>query len=257
MSRAVRAMVLVTALSLLVAGCLGPPTENDPSLRHTYSYDVTVGIDRGVDDLVLRVPLPSVNGSSAIGEAMGNGTGYGLRPGWNVSVVELNGTPLLELRVARFLPEYRGTPIAILPGETPAVTPPPAGTGPSDATPNLVPYSLGASIAVNRTIETREPAGREPLLGGGASLFPADCDLPGQGGGVRCYRHPVSAFIDYRDGPTANVSVGVRVAGSNEWWRGGWVFNSYRDQAIVEFCPGERGWVTADARLTAGEGVYP
>ena len=100
--------------------------------------------------------------------------------------------------------------------------------------PVLMPYSLGASIAVNRSIETRDPAGREPLLGGGSGLFPVACDLPGQGAGVDRYRHPVAAFVDYRADAPANVSIGILVVGSNQWWRGGWAFNGYRDEAIVE-----------------------
>jgi hypothetical protein len=250
-------VLLLIGTALLAAGCLGPPAENDPSLRHTWSYEVSVAIDRPVEDLVLRVPLPSLHGSSEIGEAMANGTGYGVRPGWNVSVVEANGTPLLELRAARFAPEYRSTPIAIPPEGTPAVTPAPPATGSSASNPVLMPYSFGASLAANRTIETREPAGREPLLGGGSDLVRVSCDLPGQGEGVRCFRHPVESFLDYRSDAPANVSLGVGLSGSNEWWRGGWIFNRYRDQATVEFRPGERGWVTADARLTTGEGVYP
>ncbi len=121
----------------------------------------------------------------------------------------------------------------------------------------LMPYSLGASIAVNRTIETRDPAGREPLLGGGADLTPVVCDLPGRGAGVRCYRHPVAAFADYRADAPANVSVGVRMSGSNQWWRGGWTFNHYTDSVVVEFPDGDRGWTRADSALTAGEGTYP
>lgn len=248
---------LLLAIALLAAGCVGPPGADDPSLRYTYSYEVTVGIDRAVDDLVLRVPLPSVNGSSAIGEAMVNGSGHGLRPDWNVSVVEVNGTLLLELRVARFLPEYRGTPIPILPGETPAVTPAPAATGPAEATPNLMPYSFGVTVKSADAIETRDPADREPLLAGGSDTVPVDCGLPGQGSGVRCYRHPARVFADYRSEAPANVSIGARLVGSNEWWRGGWTFNQYTDQVIVGFRPGERGWATADTLLTAGEGVYP
>jgi hypothetical protein len=248
---------LLLAAALLLAGCLGEP-DDDPSLRHDYSYEVWVVVDRPVDDLVLRVPLPSANGSSAIGEALANGTGYGVRPGWNVAVVEANGTPLLELRAARFLPEYRGTPIALVPGEAPpSVTPPPPATARSESNPVLMPYSLGASIAVNRSIETRDPAGREPLLGGGAALIPAGCDLPGQGTGVRCHRHPVDAFVDYRSDAPANISVGVRLTGSNQWWRGGWTSNRYTDYARVEFPAGLRGWTRADAVLTAGEGTYP
>ncbi len=253
-----RLLFLLVGAALLVAGCLGPPGEDDLSLRHDYSYDLSVSVDWPVDDLVLRVPLPSVNGSSALGEAMANGTGYGVRPGWTVAVIEANGTPLLELRAARFLPGYRGTLIPIAPGEeAPPVTPAPPATGRSDATPVLVPYLLGARIAVDRSIETHEPAGREPLLGGGPGLVSADCDLPGQGAGVRCYRHPVDAFVDYRAGTPANVSVGVRLAGSNQWWRGGWTFNAYTDHALVEFPDGERGWTRADAALSAGEGTYP
>jgi len=249
---------LLLAAALLLAGCLGPPGEDDPSLRHDYSYEVSVAIDRPVDDLVLRVPLPSANGSSALGKAIVNGTGYGVRPEWRVAVVEANGTPVLELRADRFLPEYRGTPIALVPGEAPpAVTPPPPAIAPSESNPVLTPYSLGASIAVNRSIETRDPAGRELLLGGGATLAPAGCDLPGQGAGVRCYRHPVAAFVDYRSDAGANVSVGVRLTGSNQWWHGGWTSNQYTDYVLVEFSPGDRGWARADAALIAGEGMYP
>lgn len=250
-----RLLVLLVGAALLAAGCLGPPGEDDLSLRHDYSYDLSVAVDRPVDDLVLRVPLPSVNGSSALGEAMANGTAYGVRPGWDVAVVGVNETPLLELRAARFLPGYRGTPIAIAPGEeAPPVTPAPPATGRSDATPVLMPHLLGARIAVDRSIETRDPTGREPLLGGGAGLVYADCDLPGQG--ARCYRHPVDAYVDYRADTPANVSVGVRLAGSNQWWRGGWTFNAYTDHALVEFPEGVRGWSRADAVLVAGEGTY-
>ena len=169
-----------------------------------------------------------MNGSSALGDALANGTGYGVRPGWTVAVVEANGTPLLDLRAERFLPEYRGTPIALVPGEAPpSVTPAPPATGPSESNPVLMPYSLGASVTVNRSIETRDPTGSEPLLGGGSRLFPVACDLPGQGAGVHCYRHPVDAFAAYRADAPANVSIGILVVGSNQWWRGGWTFNEY------------------------------
>ncbi|MEN6343288.1 MAG: hypothetical protein ABFC89_12115 [Methanospirillum sp.] len=253
------AFPLLLAVALLFAGCVGgPPGEGDPSLRHAYSYDVSVAIDRPVDGLVLRVPLPSMNGSSPLGQAIVDGKGYGVRPGWEVAIVEANGTPALEIRAERFLPEYRGTPIAIVPGGSPPpITPAPPATGRSESNPILAPYSLGASLTVNRSIETRDPAGHEPLLGGGEAPAPADCAMPGQGSGVRCYRHPVTAFIDYRaDGP-ANASVGVRLTASNEWWRGGWTSNRYTDSVFVEFPSGNRGWTRADAVLTAGEGVYP
>lgn len=180
-----------------------------------------------------------------------------MRPGWEMAVVEANGTPLLELRAARFLPEYRGTPIPILPGgEAPSVTLAPAATGPSKSTPRLAPYILGATLEVDRPIETQSPAGREPLLGGGVGLAPVDCSLPRGGGEVRCYRHPVEAFADYPSDAAANVSVGVGLSGSNQWWRGGWVFNQYTDQASVEYGPGERGWVRVDAVVTEKAGVY-
>lgn len=71
---------------LLLAGCTGAPPQDDPSLRHGYSYEVSVAVDRQVDDLVLRIPLPSVNGSSVLGEALVNGNGHGVWPGWRVSV---------------------------------------------------------------------------------------------------------------------------------------------------------------------------
>lgn len=249
---------LLLAAVLLLAGCLGPPGEGDPSLRHSYSYDVSVAVDRPVDHFVLLVPLPSVNGSSVLGEALVNGAGYGVRPGWRVAVIEANGTPLLEFRAERFQPEYRGTPIALVPGEEPpSVTPGPPATCRSESTPVLMPYSLGASITVNRSIETRDPAGREPLLGGGGALTPAGCDLPGQEPGVSCYRHPVAAFADYRGDVGANVSVGVRLTGSNEWWSGGWNFNHYTDGVLVELPNGLRGWTRTDAVLMAGEGTYP
>ncbi len=240
------------AAAVLVAACLGPSGEGDPSLRHDFSYEVSVAVDRPIDDLVLRVPLPSVNGSSDLGEALANGMGYGVRPGWTVAIVEVNGTPLLELRAARFLPEYRGTPIAIAPG---GEVPP--ATFRSESNPVLMPYSLGVSIAVNRTIETRDPSGREPLLGGGAGLVSEGCSLPGQGTGVRWYRHPVEGFAEYRAAAPANVTVGVQLTGSNQWWRGGWTFNQYTDSVLVEFTEGRRGWATPDAVLTAGEGIYP
>ncbi len=52
-------LALLLAIALLAAGCIGPPGEGDPSLRHDYSYDLSVSVDRPVDDLVLLVPLPS------------------------------------------------------------------------------------------------------------------------------------------------------------------------------------------------------
>lgn len=53
-------IVPLLAAVICIAGCTALPSDRDPSLHHSYSCEVSVAIDRPVDDLVLGIPLPSV-----------------------------------------------------------------------------------------------------------------------------------------------------------------------------------------------------
>ncbi|MDD1706901.1 MAG: hypothetical protein LUO81_01700 [Methanoregulaceae archaeon] len=223
------------------------------SERHDYSYSIDLSYTTIIENVTLLVPVPELDGIPFLADVLMNGTGYGIPPDWNLSIVEVNGTPMLVVWAARMVPEYHGIPIPVEPGASPSETPPPTASEYSDATPILMPVQIVATGTTDVTINTRHPLGHEPVFNPDGQ-FTLTSAIPPTYQGEQ-YAHIVPIYIAYTSDRPATVSLHASITGTNSIWRGGWIYNTYEDSITVELGD-TTGWVECKGTLLIAEGVY-
>jgi len=222
--------------------------------RHDYLYEIDLSYNTTIENVTLLVPVPELNGTWVLAEALVNGTGYGVPVDWDLSIADVNGTPLLAIRAARMVPGYHAYPVPVEPGAGPLPATPQTATEYSNETPVLMPVHLAVMLPGNRTIDTRDPLGKEPVFFPDGKFIPADMtDAASQGD---AYLHRVPVYVRYTSDRPADIRVRVSIEGVNSIWRGGWLSNVYTDRIIVELQNGTQGWVEGEGILTTGAGVY-
>ena len=226
------------------------------SERHDYTYSITLSYDTALENVTMLLPVPELNGTPFLVQSLVNGTGYGVPPDWNLSIVERNGTLMLAVTAARMVPDYHGYPVPIESGESPVPTTLQSGTEYSSTTPVLVPVYMVATISQNTTINTRDPIGHEPVFAPDGQFTPA----PGTGAppmySGTMNVHPVPLYIRYSSDRPATLSFWIRIEGMNSIWKGGWQGNTYSDTILLDLRNGTQGWIESEGTLVTGEGVY-
>lgn len=222
--------------------------------QHNFHYSIGISYTSTIENVTILLPIPGLNGTTVLADAFLNRTVHGIPDDWNLSVEMVNATPMVAIRADTMVPEYHGYPIAIEPGQSPLPTTLVPGTEYSSDTPVLHPISIGMMLSVNRTIDTHNPVGNEPVFypDGKFILLNSTTKTPRQG---KEYSHCVPVYLSYStDGP-AEVHIATSIQGTNSIWRGGWVFNSYADTVTWDF-DHSIGWTNATASLYTEEGIY-
>jgi len=172
---------------------------------HEFQYQVMISTPSVLENIALVLPVPFIQNVSLLGEALVQGEGYGVPPGWRLSLEYVNHTPMLKIFAGKIVPEYHGYPIPLEPGGTPMQTPPPAETAFSIETPVLIPLEFGISQRVQRSIDTQDPLNREPLLSSPELVQSVPCRGPYQPG--RCYQYVAPIYIQYSSGEGGNLTI--------------------------------------------------
>lgn len=224
------------------------------SEQHNFHYTLGVSYTSTIENVTILLPVPMLNGTTVLAESFLKREVHGIPPDWNLSVEMVNATPMLAIRADEMVPEYHGFPIAIEPGQSPLPTTLVPGTEYSSDTPVLHPISIGMMLSVNRTIDTHNPVGNEPVFGpeGEFTLLTSTTKTPRQG---KEYSHSVPVYVSYTKDDPAEVHIATSIQGTNSIWRGGWVFNSYADTVTWDF-DHSIGWTNATASLYTEEGIY-
>jgi len=221
---------------------------------HHYFYSIDLSYTTTIDNVTLFLPVPELNNTPMLITSLLDGTAYGVPPDWDLSVVSVNGTPMLAIRAARMVPEYHGYPVAIEPGTTVLITTLVPGHEYTRDTPVLVPVTIAVMETRESKIDTRSPFGHEPLFFPDGTFTPASCIAPLCNGFM--YNHLVPVYIGYTSENPAVISLRVSVSGSNSIWRGGWQSNTYTDTVYLEIANATQGWIEVEGKLITGEGVY-
>jgi len=224
------------------------------SERHDYLYEIDLSYNTTIENVTLLVPVPELNGTPVLAEALVNGTGYGVPADWNLSIEDVNGTPLLAIRAARMVPGYHAYPVPVEPGASPLPATPHTATEYSNETPVLMPVHLAVMLPGNRTIDTRDPLGHEPVFNPEGEFIPAERTTAASRGAA--FLHHVPVYVRYTSDRPADIGIRVSIEGVNSIWRGGWLSNVYTDSVVIELQNGAQGWVEGEAILTTGAGVY-
>lgn len=224
------------------------------SEQHNFHYTIGISYTSTIENVTIFLPVPMLNGTTVLAEPFLDGTVYGVPGNWNLSIEMVNATPMLAIRANEMVPEYHGYPIAIEPGQSPLPTTLVPGKEYSVDTPILWPVSLGTMYAADRTIDTRNPVGREPLFApGGEFTSKAASTQPYSHG--REYGYSVPVYVMYSADAPSDISIITSIQGTNAIWRGGWTSNTYTDTVTVEVSESP-GWVNANGILRTEEGVY-
>lgn len=221
---------------------------------HEFRYQVAISTESVLENITLLLPVPFIHTTSLPGEALVKGEGYGVPPGWRLSLEQVNDTPLLKIFAVKMVPEYHGSPVPIEPGSTPILTPRPAATGYSDETPILIPLEFGISQRVERSIDTQNPLNREPLLSSPELLQSVPCPGPSLPG--RCYQYTAPIYVQYSSSEAGTLTITISGGGTNQWWLGGWTGNSYEENIFVTMENNRQGWVQGNGFLSTGSGRY-
>jgi hypothetical protein len=224
------------------------------SERHSYSYTIEFSYNATIDNVTLILPVPELNNSPFFTESLLNGTAYGISPGWDLSLVNENGSPMLAIRAARMVPDYHGIPIAIEPYSSPLPTTLVPGHEYTSDTPVLMPVTIAVMETGTALIDTHTPVGREPVFFPGGNFIPGSSVTPLAGGSV--YDHRVPVYINYTSEHPADIWLRVSVTGTNAIWKGGWESNTYSDSVFVEINDRLKGWIDGEGKLITAEGVY-
>ncbi|WP_396612173.1 hypothetical protein ACH9L7_02480 [Haloferax sp. S1W] len=226
-----------------------------------YRYEVRVSADEPISNVTVFVPLPITEGESPVEDVIETRE-YLIPETWTYDVVETEYGPMLRMQADELPgePTYHRSVIEndrLVRWER--VSADEYDRNDSDVVRvKHDTMSLTADRTVNRSIDTRDPGGAEPLFEPRSNVTGVPCEWPHEDDETRCYRYDTRIFVAY-DGPeTTQLSVTVELVGTNSWWVGGWNYNEYTDRVSVYDLPADqRGWVVVEGHLQTGVGNYP
>ena len=199
------------------------------SYTSAYDYELSVSVDGATDELVILVPVPTMNEEASLDELhISTSDRFS---DIDTEVVETQYGPMLRIEI--------GT----------------VETG--DRWHDLFITSRTSS---DRTIETKDPRGQEPILAPLELIESQDDGYPDDRWPNRTSFDAIStAYIEHDGGEDVEIGVTVSYRGSNEWWTFGWSGNEY--ETVVwsdEIARDPTGtWIELRGWHTEGSGRYP
>lgn len=264
------AVLVVFALVLGGLSVLGDQ-RIDRTTESTYEYRVTASTDETLDNVTIYVPLPVDNGESVLGEQFVQSVQYSrYTPGivgyeqepvpvnFTYDLVDTEHGPMLAITTDRI--EVSKVYYREVTNETmgwreriPAAEYDP--TNSSMGVRDDGKFQFTVTLVSDGPIETADPVGREPLLTPEDNRTQVDCVIhPSER--QRCYEYDSWVYATYDTDANTTVSIGVELAGRNEWFSGGWNGNEYRQRASLQLRGPGTGWYQIDGNLEVGVGTY-
>ncbi|AKB74093.1 hypothetical protein MSLAZ_0832 [Methanosarcina lacustris Z-7289] len=193
----------------------------DRSLRSSYDYDVMLTTDSTLNNVTLYIPLPVINDTSYVGMDIIEHHFNNHDPSWEYSIVDTEHGLMLSMK------NEKGKSI-----------------------------DLSTMVLSNQTIDTINPLGNEMVL---MPKYNLTRDVNARGAYSRTseqFDYDSKMYAYYDTSSNANVSISIYLNGRNEWWIGGWQYNSYWETMEVMLSGSQDGWTTVSGQLVTGEGTY-
>ncbi|MFC6864722.1 DUF5518 domain-containing protein [Halomicroarcula sp. GCM10025817] len=268
----VGAVAVVVLFGLLVGGLsLLGDQRVDRTTESTLEYRVTLSADESLENATFYVPLPQVDGESALGEQFVESARYdryvpavegSMRDpqpvNFTYDIVETDHGRMLAISAERI--EVSRVYYREVQNETMGWREriPPEEYDPSDPAMGVQhdgSFTFTVALGSNESIETADPFGTEPLLEPRYEQTDVECQF-GRSDRHRCYEYESRVYAAYESPPNATVYVGTELDGRNEWFSGGWTGNEYRQRTAVELRGPGTGWYRTPGELEVGNGRY-
>ena len=194
------------------------------SYETSYNYELRLSVDGATEDLVVVAPVPAHEGDVDIGEV--SLYSYDDRVGdWDYEVVETEHGPMLEITVA----EVTGADTLV----------------------------FESTVHSDRTIETKEPRGVEPVLSPMYDIEELDSSYERRPD-TRRYSVTSVAYAEHGGPDDVTLSLLVRHEGANTWWTFGWSGNYYETYVTsYDVTPDPAGeWMQLEGDHREGAGSY-
>lgn len=262
--------LLVSGLVLVLLGAAvvgGLALYSDHLYRDSYgsyySYEVSFASNETLDDLTIYVPVPVDDSGVRLVDSTVTATSWDETtpadaPPVNVSIVETEYGPMLAITADAYPVETKYYRFEEHDGIGERIEIPESEYDPSD--PDMLAYDkrsvrVEVFIEAERSIDTRNPTGTEPLLAPEFSRWDTTCEDT-HFETVECFGVETSTYLSYEAPPETRTSLWVELRGSNEWWIFGWSGNEYSERFLDEFTGAQDGWVAVEAELVTGWGNY-
>ena len=197
----------------------------DMSHRSSYHYEVMLTRDSTLKNVTLYLPLPVINNTSSVGmdivEHHFNNKDPSWESPWEYALVDTEHGLMLSMK-------------------------------------NEKPRSVDLSTIVfsNQTIDTMNPLSREMVL---MPKYKLIHNVNASGTYSRTseqFDYESQMYAYYETSSNANVSISIYLNARNEWWIGGWQYNSYWENMEIKLSGPQDGWTTVNGQLITGEGTY-
>jgi hypothetical protein len=194
----------------------------DMSHRSSYDYDVMLTTDSTLSNVTLYLPLPVINNTSSVGMDIVEHHFNNNDPSWEYALVDTEQGLMLSMK-------------------------------------NEKPKSIDLSTMVlsNQTIDTMNPLGNEMVLMPKYKLTHNVNASQAYSPQYKQFDYESRIYAYYETSSNANVSISIYLNAHNEWWIGGWQYNSYWEAMEIKLSGSQDGWTTVNGELVTGEGTYP
>jgi len=242
-------VIIVGLIAGIVFFLLGQSEmSGDSSVNSAYDFRIVINTDSKLEDLTFYTPLPLFNNESKLGEQAIIQT-MESSEGWNLSMIETEHGTMLKFTANELVPESNQV----------------VELDPSDDSPTGEVHSftrgtieVSVSMASDNIIDTRNATENEPLLYPKYNITVSDFEEPYPSSMTPPKTQKYESFIyaNYSASSDANVEICVTLNGMNEWWVGGWTYNSYRDSICTTVTGEKHGWIPVTGEFVEGEGRY-
>jgi hypothetical protein len=218
----------------------------DSSVTSAYDFRISINTDSKLENLTFYTPLPLFNNESKLGE-QGIIQSMESSEDWNLSMIETEHGTMLKFTAIELVPELNQI-IELDPSDDS-----PTGEGHSFTRGTI---KVSVSMAPDNIIDTRNATDNEPILFPKYNMILSDYPHPSSGIPPKTQRYESFIYADYIASPDANVEICVTLDGMNEWWKGGWISNSYGDSICTTVTGEKHGWIPVTGEIIEGEGRY-
>ncbi len=191
------------------------------SLRSSYDYDVILTTDSTLSNATLYLPLPVINSTSSVGMDIVEHHFNNNDPSWEYALVNTEHGLMLSMKNEK-----------------------------------AKSIDLSTMVLSNHTINTMSPLGNEMVL---MPKYNLTHNVNASGVYSRTseqFDYESQMYASYETSSNANVSISIYLGARNEWWIGGWQYNSYWETMEIKLSGPQDGWVKVNGELVTGEGTY-